>query len=310
MQSLRSLYRKTKKTVKKKMTISEKFQTFCENLRMSKIVVNDVSSRYKRITKQLNYDYYGSNSETLNSLYVGSYGRGTAIHVSDIDILFILPYHVYNQYNSYAINGQSALLQAVKKSINKTYSASYLGADGQVIKLDFSDRICFEIVPCFTNTDGSFTFPDSNNGGSWKTTNPKLEIAELTTANNNWNKNLKRLCRMARAWKDKKNVSIGGLLIDTLAYNFLKTWDYRDKSYTYYDWMTRDFFQYLMNKTSTQEYWLAPGSNQYVKRKGNFEYTARTCYNLALEAIEYETKNQEWSANQKWREIYGTKFPN
>lgn len=290
------------------MSISDKFQTFCTNLRMSQTVVNNVSSRYKQITKRLNLDYYGSDSETLHSLYVGSYGRGTAIHVSDIDMLFILPVSVYNQYNSYSGNGQSALLQAVKNSICKTYSTSYLGADGQVIKLDFSDGICFEIVPCFTNTDGSFTFPDSNNGGSWKTTNPRPEIAELTTANNNWNKNLKRLCRIARAWKDEWNVPIGGLLIDTFAYNFLKTWEHKDKSFTYYDWMTRDFFEYLKNRDETQQYWLSPGANQYVWRKGKFEYKAKQCYNLSLEALEHESKNQEWSANQKWRQIYGTKF--
>jgi hypothetical protein len=72
------------------MSISEKFQTFCTNLRMTTSVVNNVSSRYKQITKRLNTDFYSSDSETLHSLYVGSYGRGTAIHVSDIDMLFIL----------------------------------------------------------------------------------------------------------------------------------------------------------------------------------------------------------------------------
>ncbi|MEA4981520.1 MAG: nucleotidyltransferase domain-containing protein [Paludibacter sp.] len=224
------------------MSISDKFQTLCTNLRMTQTVVDNVSSRYKQITKRLNLEYYNSESETLHSLYVGSYGRGTAIHVSDIDILFILPVSVYNQYNAYTYNGQSALLQAVKTSICKTYSTTYVGADGQVVKLDFSDGICFEIVPCFLNTDGSFTFPDSNNGGSWKTTNPKPEIAEITSANNNWNKNLKKLCRMARAWKDEWNVPIGGLLIDTFAYNFLKTWEHKDKSLTYYRLDDKGFF--------------------------------------------------------------------
>ena len=138
------------------MSISEKFKKLCTDLRMSQTVVNNVSSRYKQITKRLNLDFYSNDSDTLHSLFVGSYGRGTAIHVSDIDILFILPISVYNQYNSYIGNGQSALLQAFKSSICRTYSTSYLGADGQVIKLNFSDGISFEIVPCFVNTNGSF----------------------------------------------------------------------------------------------------------------------------------------------------------
>ena len=50
---------------------------------------------------------------------------------------------------------------------------------------------------------------------------------------------------MIRMWKDKWDVPMGWLLIDTLAYNFLKNWEYKNNSYTYYDWMVRDFFEYL-----------------------------------------------------------------
>ena len=54
----------------------------------------------------------------------------------------------------------------------------------------------------------------------------------------------------------------GGLLIDTLAYNFLKsTSDYDSKSYLYYDEMVRDFFKYLANEPDKDHY-QALGSNQ------------------------------------------------
>ena len=41
------------------------------------------------------------------------------------------------------------------------------------------------------------------------------------------------------------------------------------------------------------------------------QYKAKRCYNIALQAIEYETADpkREWSAKQKWREIFGTVFP-
>jgi hypothetical protein len=114
---------------------------------------------------------------------------------------------------------------------------------------------------------------------------------------------------MARAWKGTWNVPIGGLLIDTFAHSFLADWPHRDKSFVYYDWMSRDFFAYLMNRDPTQSYWLAPGSNQYVLRKGDFEYKAKRCYNISLEAIEADGKGHEYTRNQKWREIYGSQFP-
>jgi len=223
-------------------------------------------------------------------------------------MLFVLPYETYVQYNNHLGNGQSALLQAVKRSIQNTYN-SYMRGDGQVVVVEFTDGIIFEIVPCFENKNGSFTYPNANDGGSWKVTNPKPEIAEIKRANDEWNGNLKRLCRMARAWKDTWNVPIGGLLLDTLCYNFLKGSDYKDKSYTYYDWMTRDFFKYLKNCNPEQSSWYAVGSNQLAYRKGPFEYKSLQCYNIALEAIEYESKENHYSANIRWRKIYGSKFP-
>lgn len=290
------------------MSTFDKFKIFCSNILIEPASVTKVSYRYKRITRQLNKDFWNLESDTRNSLYVGSYGRDTDIYTSDIDMLFMLPYEVYKQFDNYRGNGQSSLLQTVKNSISKTYT-SYMRGDGQVVKIDFTDRICFELVPCFLNKDGSFTYPDTNGGGQWKVTNPKPEIEAIKNANQQWNYNLKRLCRMARVWKNTWDVPMGGLLIDTLAYNFLKDYKYKNQSFTYYDWMTRDFFKYLKEQDENRSYWYAPGSNKLVFKTGKFEYKALRCYNIALEAIQSESKNPNWSASQKWREIYGSAFP-
>ncbi len=291
------------------MPVSEYFSIFCSNLRMSADTVSVIQSRYRQITKRINTDYWESSSETLHSLYVGSYGRGTEIWTSDIDMIVQLPYETYEKFNGYFNNGQSALLQEVKSVLQKTYSMSHVKGDGQVIGINFTDGINFEIVPAFINKDDSYTYPDSNNGGSWKTTDPKKEISAMNTRNNDTNKNLKRLCRMVRAWKKNCNVSMSGILIDTLAYKFIADWKYKDKSYLYYDYMSRDFFEYLKDIDTCQSYWLAPGSNRYVWKKDNFQLKAKTAYNNAVDAIAYENNSQAYSAKQKWREIYGTKFP-
>lgn len=291
------------------MSVSDYFSTFCSNLRMDSNTVSKIQSRYQQITKRINLDYWNSSSETEHSLYVGSYGRGTEIWTSDIDIIVRLPYSIYEKFDKYSGNGQSALLQEVKGVLQKTYSTSYIKADGQVIGIDFSDGISFEIVPTFINNDGSYTYPDTNNGGAWKVTDPKKEIDAMNSRNNETNKNLKRLCRMARAWKQKCNVPMSGILIDTLAYKFMDDWEYKDKSYLYYDYMSRDFFEYLKDLDKNQDYWLAPGSQRYVWKDENFQNKARIAYDNALSAISYESNNQSYSSKQKWREIYGTKFP-
>ena len=291
--------------------LADWFKTFCGNIQVQNGAV--ISLRYKAITKRLNTDFWETDSDTSHSLYVGSYGRNTAIHgTSDVDMIFQLPYSVYKQYDDYNGNGQSALLQAVRTSVKKTYFVTNIGAAGQVILVPFDDGITFELVPGFVNKDDSYTYPDSNDGGSWETTNPKPEIEEIRTRNSTSNNNLVPLCRMMRSWKEKWNVPLGGLLIDTLAYQFIIDWTYRDKSYLYYDYMSRDFFAYMADQSADQDYWKAPGSGQWVYGgKGQFQYKAKRCYNIALQAIKHETSDpkQEWSAKQKWREIFGASFP-
>ncbi|MDA8336997.1 MAG: nucleotidyltransferase [Peptococcaceae bacterium] len=292
------------------MGLANWFSDFCSNIQVKD--VETISTRYKYITKRLNVDFRGISSKTSNSLYVGSYGRRTAIQgFSDLDMIYQLPYSEYERYNNYTTNGQSALLQAVKTSIEKTYSTTSIRADGQVIVVHFSDGISFEVVPAFINKDDSFTFPDASNGGQWRVTNPKPEIQAIRDRNNTCNKNLIPLCRMMRAWKQKWNVPIGGLLVDTLAYQFISGWQYREKSYSYYGYMCRDFFKWMSEQDKEQEYWKAPGSGQFVYGKGLFQYKATRCYNISLDAITRETANpkKEWSAKQKWREIFGTDFP-
>lgn len=291
------------------MSVSDNFEQFCRNLRMDNETMTTIQKRYRQITKRINLDYWSSTSEINHSLYVGSYGRDTEIFTSDIDIIVELPKSTYDKFDTYLSNGQSALLKEVKGVLQKTYSTSFLKGDGQVIGINFVDGINFEIVPAFIKNDNSYTYPDTNNGGSWRTTDPRKEIAAINELNKNTNKNLKRLCRMIRAWKNKCDVPLSGVLIDTLAYKFLKEWEHKDRSYVFYDWLSRDFFEYLKDIDEDKLYWLAPGSNRYVWKKGNFQSKAKQAYNKSLEAIRSENTGFPYTAKQKWREIYGTKFP-
>lgn len=293
------------------MGLGDWFSSFCNNIKVKN--GESISLRYKAITKRLNTDFWSTTSDTSHSLYVGSYGRNTAVHgTSDVDMIFQLPYSTYKQYDDYRGNGQSALLQAVRASVKKTYSVTEIGADGQVIEVPFTDGITFEIVPGFIHDDGSYTYPDSNGGGSWKKTNPKPEIEAIRTRNAACNNNLVPLCRMMREWKAKWSVPMGGLLLDTLAYQFIGDWPERDQSYLYYDWMCRDFFAFLAGQDKDRDWWKAPGSGQWVYAgKDQFQYKAKRCHKIALEAIDHEvaTPKREWTAKQKWREIFGTSFP-
>lgn len=287
------------------MDVTKTFSKLIDNLQVVK--KNTISDRYKAITKILNKHYWGSQSEISHSLQVGSYGRGTAIKgISDLDMVFTLPWDVYKRFNAYETNGQSALLQEVKNVIAATYSTTTLKGDGQVVAINFNGHTV-EVLPAFENSDKSFKYADSNNGGSWKITKPRAEKEEINQLNGEVNYNLKPLCKMVRAWKNKYGVCMGGLLIDTLCYNFLKdNTEYHDKGLLYYDFMVRDFFKFLSELNKDQTYWFAPGSNQKVYKKANFLAKAKKAYNACLIAIENEKKKRAYT---DWKIIFGRNFP-
>ncbi len=291
------------------MAIGDDFKTFCD-----KIAVQDVESiryRYKRLTKQLNKDFWSLESETAHSIYAGSFGRGTATEkTSDIDMVFWLPSKYWEIYDEYSGNGQSAMLQAVRNSIKNTYSSSAIGADGQIVYVNFDDDRRFEVLPAFELTDDSFRYPDSNDGGSWKNTNPRPEKKAMVERDSECNGNLRLLCRMMRHWRLTWNADISGLLIDTLAYNFLENYENKAKSFVYYDWISRDFLKYLSDQDRDKKYWLSPGARQQVYRIGSFERKASTSYDVALQAIAVYDKEKPAAGRAKWREIYGNSFPN
>ena len=59
---------------------------------------------------------------------------------------------------------------------------------------------------------------------------------------------------MGRIWKPEQAVPISGMLIDTLAFNFIDDWPHKEKSYLYHDYLVRDFFLSLSNCDTKQDW--------------------------------------------------------
>lgn len=289
------------------MSVSEMFKTFLDNIKVDKSV--QFSQRYGEITKSLNQSFRGTDSTTANSLQVGSYGRYTGIKgISDLDMLYIMPASKWDDYKN---NKQSKLLSDVKDAIKERYPSTDIKVDRLVVTVKYQN-FHVEVQPVFDYYDsiddesGYFKYPDTYHGGKWKNTKPRQEMRAVKELNEEKNKNLRLLCKMARAWKNRNGVAIGGLLIDTLAYNFMdSTSCYDNKSYLYFDCLSRDFFKYL-SEQDKQDHYQAPGSNQDVKVIKDFRKKSQEAYDLCLEAIAAEGTTK---ANDKWRAVYGRSFP-
>lgn len=283
------------------MTTTEMFTDFLTNLAIDNSA--SITSKYEQITSVLNKKFRDTESKTANSLQVGSYGRWTGIKgISDLDMLYIMPSSKWNDYK----NGkQSKLLDDTKDAIQARYPKTTVKKDRLVVQVIYNEFMV-EVQPVFEQDDGSFKYPDTYNGGCWKITKPREEIKAMKEFVDQKNKNLRKLCKMTRAWKNKCGVGMGGLLVDTLAYNFLKSnSDYDNRSTAYYDWLCRDFFKYLSEEPN-KDYYLALGSNQRVNVKSKFQRKAKEAYENSLTAI---AAGETSSANKKWKKIFGRPFP-
>ena len=291
------------------MSLSNDFKEFCEDeLYMTDEEWEKWENRLKEITKRLNRKYYSldelDNQETDNGLIVGSVGRTTAVrNVSDFDYIFSLPSEVYRRFDSYEGNGQSALLQEIKNELLKRYPNTKIKGDGQVVVIDFSDGGKIELVPAFEQSDGNFKYPDSRNGGSWKTTKPKPEIEKSKSLNSNFNNHFSNLTRLIRQWKNHMGFSFKGLLIDTLISDLIDDKGISEIYYSDYNILLKDIFEYFSNQDKNREYWYALGSNQKIYNNDGAKFI-----NKAKQALKKIEDASEEKLTEVYRQLFGRKF--
>jgi hypothetical protein len=320
-------------------TVKQRFDAFLSNIQLTDAQLDDAITKHTGVRKTLHNTYYVSQSnlkealaESLytdairqsyksntielaeskstslsTSLLVGSYGKNTEIRPpSDIDILFKMPSSHFSRYDTNAYNGQSQLLQDVKKVLVKTYPSTSIRADGQVVIIPFQSYQV-EVLPAFeTIVDGLFKFPDTNKGGSWRHTNPIAEKRNLSNSNKRSNGNTVRLVKMMKAWKRECSVPIKSLVLEFYAIEFLQSWRHFDESSMYYDRMVRDFLGSLIWATNAVR--VVPGVTETVNFGDAWKSKTQTAYDRAVKACEYEGKDERINATTEWRKIFGSQF--
>lgn len=286
------------------MSLATDFNDFCKKIILDNLLSMETSAG--EIAKKLNKVYYNLEKDNSSHLYiVGSVGRNTAIkNSSDLDIIFDLPNNVYTQYDNYTSNGQSALLQDVKKVLLERYPNTKISGDGQVVVIELTNYTV-ELVPAFKQSDDRFKYPDTHDGGSWKYTDPLAEQAECSLCENESNNKYFDFCHILRAWKNQVGFCFGGLLIDTLVYNHFVEKEYF-KNETDYFVIFKSVLCYFKSRNKEQSYWLAVGSNQQVSNTDNgiFVTKAKKAYSKIKDA---EDNNE--NLNDVLRDLLGTDFP-
>lgn len=291
--------------------VTKRFQTFQDNLALTAKQITDGETKYKGVVACLNAAYWGHNSQTLNSFFIGSWAKQTSIRPPrDVDLYFLLPYAVYKRFEAYGAcaNKQSALLQEVKSKLLATYPRSLIKGDGPVVIAGF-DSYNVEIVPAFAfdHAERSYYVCNTNNGGSYKKTMPQQEVDAINAADSRNNSNVRRLVRMLKCWQMWCSVPMKSFHLELLAVEFLDQWAYRQQSYFFHDWMCRDFFAWMITKANS--FVLAPGTHEIMWLGEGWKSRAESALSRAVKACDYERVNDMANAGDQWQRVFGPEIP-
>lgn len=287
--------------------VTRRFSQLLENLKITDVQRIDGETKHAGIRACLNRYYYGHGSETANSLLMGSWGKLTRVRPSrDVDLIFLLPDHVYHRFQQRSGNKQSQLLQEVKGVLAHTYSQTTMRGDGQVVVVPFA-TMPVEVSPGFLCNDGSIIVCDANGGGRYITSTARAEAAALDFSDTATNGNARRLARMAKQWQRHCNVPLKSFQLERLACEFLASYRHAQEDVFYHDWMVRDFFTYLIGRANT--YLIMPGTGQQIWLGSEWLTRAQSAERNASHACDYEKVNNNQLAGLYWQDVFGAMIP-
>ena len=219
--------------------------------------------------------------------------------VKDLDVYFSKK--LLNDLNNKDMNAEfrkqllSTPESSIKNMLKDTYSITdKIRAWAKVVLVEMvGGTHNVEVLPVLEKVDGTSTIPNSVNDGGWENVDPRKQLDEFQTINENTNGLTAELGRMMKSWKNTSSMTYSSyeLLSDIMAFletEFKEGADYED----YYE-VVKNFFDYLKSN----------------RNDSNTESHIETAYNRAVKAIEYMDNDKTKEASEEWRKVFGDKFP-
>lgn len=272
------------------------FDEFDKRISLTRNQVEDGKKKYNGVCKCVHNEFYDKDYNGSTKFLFGSYKLKTNIRPltesQDVDVLIKLPNEIFEQYDSYKENGQSALLDKIRKTLAKTYTTTdKIKAWGKVILINFAEnKHNVELLPAFEQEDKTFLIPNSENGGSWDIFDPRTQIDEFNNSNSINFCNTRILCKMIKTWRN----NISSLTL---------------KSYKIQE-LVIDYFNDPTVKTRKIEE-IIHGFFVYAKGKLSKDYSTyfETAITRSTKAINYIAKKNYSSAHEEYIKIFGPSFP-
>lgn len=280
--------------------MKKEFKKFCYDIRLTPNQNEDAKTKYKGVCKTLHKEYYKSEYDGKTKLLFGSYKTKTNTRpltdMQDVDVIFKITQETFAKFDDYEGNGQSALLQEIKNILKKTYSTTdKVSGWGKVVLVKMTEGTHnVEVLPALEKEDGTFTIPNSENGGCWENFDPRKQVSEFQISNDDTNNLTAELGRIMKSWvRNTSTMSYSSYELLSDIINFLGTEFEEGAEYEDYQEVIKNFFDYVKLRCSDDD------------RKSHIQ----TAYNRAIKAIEYIENDKPKEASEEWRKIFGDKFP-
>ena len=291
--------------------VTNRFKAFQASLALTVGQRADGVTKFGGLMACLNTAYRGHNSKAENGFMIGSWAKDTCIRPPrDVDMYYVLPIEVFHRYQAYApgVNKQSALLQEVKNKLLLSYPRSDIRGNGPIVLADFHGHTV-EIAPAFVYdpADRSYIVCDTKNRGKYLITKPMHEVDAVNYADATTHNNARPLIRMLKCWQAYCTVPIKSFYLELLAIEFLGLWPYNEHGPFYYDWMCRDFFQWMILRANMAV--IAPGTYDINWLGDGWKTRAESAYGRASKACDFERSNNMIDAGDEWQKIFGNDIP-
>jgi hypothetical protein len=281
------------------LTIAQGFQKLKENLEITSLQANTVSSRQQNVRNAV-----AQELSVLESFLAGSYRRNTMIAPlgdADVDIFIVLDPSYYSQ------DGYTLLLDRTRRALARHYTTSTISRNGQAVTIKFTD-FYVDVVPSFYRNGGGYLIPDSIEE-RWIATDPTLHIDLWSQMNAKKNGDFIPLIKMLKGWNRMHSQLLRSFHLETLAHEVLQDVRISDLPSG-----VRYFFDKARSKLATgildpAGYGGNLGSYLDFNKKLAVALRFTAAYENAMEAEELERQGRTEAAYAKWTIIFGDYFP-
>lgn len=279
--------------------IKNLFEPFCNNIEIKQSTVRKISDVKKTITNCI-CEYYKNPITTKNSLYIGSYGRNTAVYTEHIRLLCVLPSNLYLKINL----DVKEILRDLTTALRKSFPSCDKSDIDSGLCIQINEELAFEIIPGFSFDNEEYLYLKNN---SWQELHLGMEKKMFNALNLKNKNNVLNLCRILKIWKEKQELDISNILLDTFAYHFFNLTPKQTFTFDSYDEMILQFFKFLL-PNSKKNHYISFDSKTILKRQVEIYSPVFESMTTAETAVHSAKKGRYNDAIADWEKLLGSFF--